>query len=223
MRGYAMFIDREDAGRKLAERIFSHHTWPDPVILGVPRGGVAVGAQVARRLRAPLRLIIPRKLPIPENPEAGFGAVLGDGTVVLNEGLIRRTKLQKDEIDHIVQSVLAEVQRREREYDVGAPPIALRGKTAIITDDGLATGYTMIAALQCARKQGPARLIAAVPVSPVDSLDRVKPYADEVLCLLVKDTHYFAVADFYRDFHDMSDEEVRKYLREALKRERGKE
>ena len=219
MRDYGVYLDREDAGRKLAERM-AHRTWTDPVVLGIPRGGVAVGAQVAKRLAAPLRLIIPRKLPIPGNPEAGFGAVMGDGTVVLNNRLVQGAGVLPDEIEEIVKSVRAEVQRREREYNVGAPPIPLSGRTVIVTDDGLATGFTMIAALRSARKQGPEKLVCAVPVSPADSLSRVKEEADEVVCLIAKDVYSFAVASFYQDFHDMTDEEVRAFLLEAVARER---
>ena len=219
MRDYGLFLDREDAGLKLAERM-SHRTWTNPVVLGIPRGGVAVGAQVAKRLSAPLRLLIPRKLPIPGNSEAGFGAVMGDGTIVLNDRLVEDAGLLPDQIEQIVQSVRAEVLRREREYDVGAPPIPLAGKTVIIADDGLATGFTMIAALTAARKQSPQKLVCAVPVSPVDSLSRVEAVADEVVCLTAKDTYFFAVASSYQDFHEMTDDEVRAYLREALARER---
>ncbi len=219
MRRYGLFLDREDAGRKLADEM-ARRKWPDSAVFGIARGGVAVAAQVAMRLSAPLRAAVPRKLPIPDNPEAGFGAVMGDGTLVLNDRLVEDVGLSADEIEQIARTVRAEVLRREREYDVGAPPLVLKGKTVILTDDGLATGYTMIAAVQWLRKESPDKIVVAVPVSPVGSLERVKQYADEAVCLVAQDTLSFAVASFYRDFHEMTDDEVKDYLLAVLSHER---
>jgi len=142
---YGLFRDRLDAGRKLAERLIGL-AGEDSIVLAVPRGGVPIGSAIAQRLACPLDLIIPRKLPIPANPEAGFGAVMGDGTIVLNEPLVRGLKLTKGEIDAIVAEVSAEVRRREQEYRGRTPPPLLSGKQVILVDDGLASGYTMIAA-----------------------------------------------------------------------------
>lgn len=201
-----MFKDRGDAGRKLAERL-SREQWERPVIYAIPRGGVPIGCAIARKLRAPVDLIILRKLPIPYNPEAGFGAVAPDGTVVLNDELVSQLGLAKADIDSIVSAVLSEVQRRIREYRLG-PPIDPRGRTAIIVDDGLASGYTMIAALRALRKKGPAKVVVAVPCSPRTSVERLEKEADEVICLTVQEEGSFAVASYYQQFPDLTDGEV---------------
>lgn len=215
-RDYGIFKDRLDAGRELAERLVGL-AGEDSIVLAVPRGGVPIGFAIAERLDCPLDLIIPRKLPIPDNPEAGFGAVLGDGTVVLNEPLLRSLHLPKADIEAITNEVVAEVRRREREYRQGAPPPELGGKQVILVDDGLASGYTMIAAAQSVRRQAPIKVIVAVPVSPVSSIQRVRPFVDDLVCLIAKQTFSFAVASFYRDFADLTDDEVRQYIGRAIK------
>lgn len=201
-----MFQDRRDAGMALAKRL-SEFKGQDTLVLAIPRGGVPIGCEIARSLGAPLDLIMPRKLPIPYNTEAGFGAVTPDGTMVLNEGMVRQLGLGKEEIDSIVMAVLDEVQRRERVYRSG-PPLSPKGKTVIITDDGLASGYTMIAAVRAVKKKGPKKVIVAVPVSPVSSAERLRQEADEVICLYEQAAGSFAVAGYYERFPDLSDGEV---------------
>ncbi|OPY26122.1 MAG: hypoxanthine-guanine phosphoribosyltransferase [Methanocella sp. PtaU1.Bin125] len=201
-----IFRDRREAGQKLAAKLEAYRS-QDPVILAIPRGGVPVGCELSRALRAPFDLIIPRKLPIPYNPEAGFGAVTPDGTVVLNEALVRDIGLSRADIDNIVMTVLGEVQRRVKVYRPG-PPLELRGKTVIITDDGLASGYTMIAAVRAVKKQSPKKVVVAVPCSPRSSVERLKEEADEVISLTVQEYGSFAVASYYEEFPDLSDGEV---------------
>ncbi len=201
-----MFRDRSDAGRRLAERLETYRT-QDPLVLAIPRGGVPVGCEISRALRAPFDLIIPRKLPIPYNTEAGFGAVTPDGTVVLNEPLVKQLGLPQWEIDSIVMTVLDEVQRRVKAYRDG-PPLDPRGKTVIIVDDGLASGYTMIAAVRDVRKKAPARVIVAVPCSPRSSVERLQEEADEVISLAIQEYGSFAVASYYEEFPDLSDGQV---------------
>jgi putative phosphoribosyl transferase len=152
-------------------------------------------------------LTIPRKLPIPYNPEAGFGAVTPDGTVVLNDEMVRYLGLSKEEIDSIVMAVLDEVQRRVKVYRDRAP-LSPAGKTVIITDDGLATGYTMIAAVRDVKKNGPRKVIVAVPCSPRSSVERLSREADEVVCLYEQAAGPFAVASFYDHFPDLTDGQV---------------
>lgn len=201
-----IFEDRRDAGRLLAERL-AEEKWDRPAVYAIPRGGVPVGCEIAKKLRAPLDLIIPRKLPIPYNPEAGFGAVAPDGTVVLNQELVEEIGLGKAEIDSIVMAVLDEVQRRIRKYRSG-PPLDPKGRTAIVVDDGLASGYTMIAAVRSLKKTGPARVVVAVPCSPKTSVERLEKEADEVICLAVQEEGPFAVASYYERFPDLTDGEV---------------
>jgi len=201
-----IFKDRRDAGRRLAERL-SSEKWAQPIVYAIPRGGVPVGCEIAKRLRAPLDLIIPRKLPIPYNPEAGFGAVAEDGTVVLNDEIVYHLGLDKADIDSIVMAVLDEVQRREREYRT-RPPIDPKGRTAIVADDGLASGYTAIVAVRSLKKKGAAKVVVAVPCSPRTSVERLEKEADMVICLSIQEYGSFAVASYYEDFPDLSDGEV---------------
>jgi len=182
------------------------------IVLAVPRGGVAVAAPLAEALHAPLDLLIVRKLPIPDSPEAGFGAVALDGSVVLNEPLVRDLGLSPRQIDAVVKEVLAEVRRRAREYAGHDRPPDVRGKRVRLVDDGLASGFTMTAAARMVKQGEPARMTLCVPVSPRDSLKAVEPYFDEVQCLIEQARPPFAVASFYQDFRDLTDEEVRAIL-----------
>ncbi|AFC99137.1 putative phosphoribosyltransferase [Methanocella conradii HZ254] len=208
-----IFKDRRDAGRMLAEHLVGYRH--NSIILAIPRGGVPVGYEVSRRLGVPLDLIIPRKLPIPSDPEAGFGAVAPDGTVVLNERLVAYLGLSVKDIERIVAEVLKEVRRRIREYRGDRPLPDLKGKNVIIVDDGLASGYTMIAAVRAVRKERPRRVIVAVPCSPETSVERLEKEADEVICLRVQRYGPFAVASHYEKFPDLSDEEVKSLLAPA--------
>jgi len=205
-----IYKDRHDAGRLLADRllIYRHNA----IVLAIPRGGVPVGYEVARRLDVPLDLIIPRKLPIPSDPEAGFGAIAPDGTVVLNESLVARFGLSVGDIERISKEVLAEVRRRAREYRGGAPLPGLKNKNVIVVDDGLASGYTMIAAVRAIRRERPRRVIVAVPCSPGPSVERLENEADEVVSLAVQPYGPFAVAGYYEHFPDLSDDEVKSLL-----------
>jgi putative phosphoribosyl transferase len=216
----AAFADRLEAGARLAEFMGAE---PDPkaIVFALPRGGVPVGNALAEALGAPLEPILVRKLPIPFSPEAGFGAVAIDGSVVLNEGLVADLGISGETIDAVVEEVLREVRRRAGEYGAAKELPEARDRNVYIVDDGLASGYTMIAAAQAVRRKGPRSMTAAVPVSPRDSLTAVAPYFDRVYCMIEQERPPFAVASFYEDFHDLSDEEVKEILmrrREALGR-----
>lgn len=208
-----LFKDRLDAGKALIKPL-EKYKGEDVIVLGIPRGGVPIGYPIAKALNAPLDVIIPRKLPIPWSPEVGFGAVTSAGDVILNPGIAEELRLDESEIRKIADGVYKEIRRRMKIYRGNKPLPALREKTVIITDDGLATGYTMIAAIESVRKQGPKKVIAAVPVSPKDAADKIRKYADEVVTLWEKRTSSFAVASFYEDFHDMRDVEVTSLLAE---------
>jgi putative phosphoribosyl transferase len=212
----AIFADRLHAGQQLAEEML-HRGYADEktVILAIPRGGVTVAYPVAKALRAPLSLVIPRKIPIPGNPEAGFGAVTADGTVILNQSLVARLGFPPGEIATLAQQVLDEVRQQVEEYHGTRPSPELKGKIAILIDDGLASGFTMIAAIRAARRQEPTKVVVAVPVSPASSMQRIEPLVDELVCLVVRETQGFAVASFYQDFPDVTDEEVKAYLSTA--------
>ena len=212
----AVFKDRRDAGRSLAARLTKYAG--GAIVLAIPRGGVPIGYEISRRLDIPLDLIMPRKLPIPSEPEAGFGAIAPDGTAVLNESMVRYLGLGKKEIDRISMSVLSEVRRREKEYRGDKPLPDLKNKTVIVVDDGLASGYTMIAAVRAIKKSSPKTVIVAVPCSPASSVERLKKEADEVICLFEQPYGSFAVASYYEDFPDLTDDEVKSLIKEVISR-----
>lgn len=215
MPGSWAFETRDQAGRELGNFLATTYAGTDAVVLAVPRGGVPVGAPIARRLRAPLDVIVPRKIPIPWEPEAGFGAVAPDGTIVLNEELVPLLGLSEAEIRAEARVVQQEIQRRTRVYRGNRPPPATAGKLVILTDDGLASGLTMVAAVRSVRNNGPSGVVVAVPVAPRSSVQRLSAEADEVVCLIEQERGPFAVASFYRFFPDLSDEEVIRLLDEA--------
>jgi putative phosphoribosyl transferase len=208
-----LFKDRLSAGKALIKPL-EKYKGEDVIVLGIPRGGVPIGYSIAKALDAPLDVIIPRKLPIPWSPEVGFGAVTSTGDVILNPDIAGEIRLSDSEIKAIADDVYKEIQRRMKIYRGNKPLPSLREKSVIIADDGLATGFTMIAAIESVRKQGPKKVIAAAPVSPKDAADKIRKYADEVVTIWEKQTCNFAVASFYEDFHDMSDEEVTRLLAE---------
>jgi putative phosphoribosyl transferase len=210
-----IFKDRYDAGRQLAEKLLIHRH--NAIVLAIPRGGVPVGYEIAKRLDVPLDLIIPRKLPIPSEPEAGFGAVAPDGTIVLNEEMVAYLGLTSEDIGDIAAEVLTEVRRRIKVYRGDRPLPRLKGKRVILVDDGLATGYTMIAAVRAVRNERPARVIVAVPCSPETSVLRLEKEADEVFSLVVQRHGQFAVASFYSSFPDLGDDEVKGLIHDAPK------
>lgn len=205
-----MFIDREDAGRKLAARL-SYLKDEDAVVLAIPRGGVVVGVQVAKELSLPLGLIIPRKIGAPGNPELAIGAVAGIGAAFLNEQLIKTLNVSEEYIKKEIKHQLDEIKRREQIYLQGKSPIPVEGKIALVVDDGLATGATAIAAVRALRLQKPSKIILAVPVAPFDSKEALGKEADEVVVLDVPPVFY-AVGQFYENFEQTSDEEVKQIL-----------
>jgi len=215
-----VFKDREHAG-ELLSRVLMRYQGGHAAVVAVPRGGVPVGFSIARNLQVPMDIVVPRKLPIPEEPEAGFGAVTADGTVVLNDRLVAQLSLPPKTIDAIVREVRREVERREAVYRQAGPRVDLSGRTVVLVDDGLASGYTMLAAIESARKAGPRKVVVAVPCSPTRSVELVTPQVDEIYCLIRSDEPIFAVASYYEDFPDLSDEQVLDYLRRAVGLLRG--
>ncbi|MEX2752914.1 MAG: phosphoribosyltransferase [Candidatus Freyarchaeota archaeon] len=218
---YSIFKDREHAGKELGKRLAEKYQNKEAIVLAIPRGGVPVGVYVALELNAELDLIVTRKIQIPWNPEAGFGAVTVDGTIVLNEPLVARLGLEKEKIEELAEDVRREIERRIKEFRGDKPPPNVRNRTVIVVDDGLASGYTMIAAVKSIRKDEPEKIVVAVPVSPRSSLERVEKFADEIVCLIVSDAHIFAVADYYENWYDLTDEDLKKYMREYNEKKGG--
>ena len=211
-RPFVAFKDRQEAGQRLADYVNPSDT-SESLVLALPRGGVPVAVALAKRIGAPLQPVLVRKLPIPSSPEMGFGAVAIDGSRILNAPVVEYYRVTEKEIESITAEVREEVRRRARAY-VGhdlAPPA--EGRVVYMVDDGLATGYSMIAAATMVRKLNPRRVVLAIPVSPYRSILAVRSYFDSIFCLFAKEVGPFAVASYYEDFHDLSDDEVTEILR----------
>jgi putative phosphoribosyl transferase len=209
------FADRSEAGRRLAERLL-HLAGERPVVLALPRGGVPVGLEVAKALGAPLDLVLVRKIGAPFQPELAVGAVV-DGSrpeTVLNEEIVRECGMSEQDLERETERLLAEIERRRALYLGGRARAPIEGRTAIVVDDGIATGATMRAALHATRRAGPKRLVLATPVAPPDTIERLRPEADEVVCLATPEL-FLAIGSFYRDFRQVRDEEVVELLRQA--------
>jgi putative phosphoribosyl transferase len=211
-RAEILFEDRVDAGRQLAERL-APYAEERPVVFALPRGGVPVGAEVSRSLGAPLEVIVSRKLGAPGQPEFGIGAVAPGGVRVLNERAVRALGIEEDYLEMISARELAEAERRLRLFRGDRPYPDLERRTAILVDDGLATGVTARAALLALRRMNPRRLVLAVPVCALQTAELLRPEADDLICLLAPD-NLEAVGLWYRNFEQTSDEEVVRLLEE---------
>lgn len=213
-----LFRDRAQAGRCLAERLGHYAGRPDVVVLALPRGGVPVASEVARALGAPLDVFLVRKLGFPGQEELAMGAIASGGSRVLNRSLLERLHVPPQTVDAVASRELRELERRERAYRGTSPPPSLRGKTVILVDDGLATGASMRAAAAALRAQEPARIVVAVPVAASSSCEEFSDLVDEVICVETPEP-FEAVGQWYDDFSQTSDEEVRQLL-ELSRKER---
>lgn len=213
MRRYA---DREDAGRALAEALDAY-AGQEPLVLGIPRGGVAVAAEVVRRLGGELDVAVAHKLGAPFNPELAIGAVTADGHAITDSLLMKRLGVSEQELEAEVQRQTTEVERRLALYRADRPQPAVSGRVVIVVDDGVATGATMQAILRSLRTAGPEVLVCAVPVGPPETLSKLAADADEVVCPL-RPRYFLAVGEWYERFGQASDDEVVALLAEA---ERG--
>jgi putative phosphoribosyl transferase len=207
------FRDRFDAGRELAESL-ARHRGTDAVVLGLPRGGVPVAYEVAWSLELALDVFVVRKLGFPGQPELAMGAVASGGTRVLNEDVLRVAPVDQAALDRVVAEESAELQRRERLYRGDRPPLELRGRTAILVDDGLATGSSMRAAVAALRALDAGAVTVAVPVAPRETCEEIAPEVEEIVC--ARTPHPFlSVGTWYEDFTQTTDEEVRDLLDRA--------
>uniref|UniRef100_A0AAU3H194 Phosphoribosyltransferase n=1 Tax=Streptomyces sp. NBC_01401 TaxID=2903854 RepID=A0AAU3H194_9ACTN len=208
-----LFTDRTDAGRRLAVAL-RHLERRDPVVLGLPRGGVPVAYEVAQALGAPLDVIVVRKLGVPYHPELGFGAIGEDGARVISDEIVRRTGVSDEGLASVERAEEAELLRRAGTYREGRPRLPLAGRTVVVVDDGVATGATARAACQVVRAQGAAHVVLAVPVASPDVAARLREDVDEVVCLSTPQL-FSAVGEWYRDFSQTSDDEVVSLLARA--------
>ncbi len=208
------FADRAAAGEVLAERLAAYAGRSDVVVLALPRGGVPVGYEVAKRLAAPLDVFLVRKLGAPGQEELAMGAIASGDVVVLNPEVVQALKIPRDELTQEVERERHELARREQTYRGSRPALDVRGKTAILIDDGLATGSTMRAAVEALKRRDPARIIVAVPVGARSTCDELRSVADELICALAPEP-FRAVGLWYDDFEQISDDEVCYWLNRA--------
>ncbi|MGA7860363.1 MAG: phosphoribosyltransferase family protein [Thermoplasmata archaeon] len=205
-----LFDDRREVGRRLAEKLLRYRA-DRPVVLGVARGGVPIAYEVARRLDAPLDVLVVRKVGAPRNPEYGLGAVAEGGIRLLDEPRIREAGYSLSELEPYVTAELEQVERRLRAFRGSRPRVDLRDRTVVVVDDGVATGGTMRAAIQAVRAQHPRWLVLALGVSPEETFRRLKREVDDLVVLLTP-RHFYAVGQFYRHFEPVEDEEVQRLL-----------
>ena len=203
------FESRHSAGTLLAAKLEYKHA----VVLGIPRGGVAVAAPIAEKLKCPLGAVVAKKIALPSDPELAFGAMARFGDPIYDEAALAHVDITDEQLRSLEEKIRNEIERREQMFERRIP---LEERNVVIVDDGLATGYTMLAALQSVPEA--ARRIVAVPVSSLPAYEMVKKRCDEIVCLHVADMPFFAVGSLYDDFHDMTDEEVISILEKTNKR-----
>lgn len=210
----ALFRDRRDAGRKLAQELKEYANRPDVVVLALPRGGVPVAYEVAKALKAPLDIFLVRKLGVPGHEELAMGAIASGGVRVLNDTVVDALNIPERLIDAVAEKEQRELERRERAYRGDRPKPEVRGKTVILVDDGLATGASMRAAVEALRAQDPARIVVAVPTAAPETCEAFEDTVEEVVCAETPQP-FFGVGFWYQDFSQTSDEEVRTLLARA--------
>jgi predicted phosphoribosyltransferase len=208
------FTNRREAGRRLATLLSPYANRPDVIVLGLPRGGVPVAAEIAQALGAPLDVFLVRKIGAPHHPELAIGAVAEGDVQVLDRSLIAHLRIPETSVHEISRRERAELDRRQARYRPGRPAPQLRGRTVIVVDDGLATGATMEAAIRAVRQLSPARIVAAAPVGAPETCDRLGRLADEVVCV-ERPAHLEAVGLWYDDFSQTTDQEVLTLLNRA--------
>jgi putative phosphoribosyl transferase len=209
-----IYQDRTEAGKQLATQLREYANRDDVLVLALPRGGVPVAYEVAKALEAPLTVFLVRKLGVPGYPELAMGAIASGGIRVLNEDVVDHLGIPEYVIDRIAEIEQAELERRERAYRGDRPEPNVRGKTVILIDDGLATGSTMRAAVSALRQQGPAWIVVAVPVSASQTCNEYRMGADEIICAQTPEP-FLGVGQWYDDFSQTTDEEVRDLLAKA--------
>ncbi len=212
-RGQAIFENRYDAGRQLAQNL-TEYKGQSVTVLAIPNGGVPVAAEVALALEADLALIISRKIPLPLNPEGGFGAVTDDGTIILNEEVVKRARLTQQQIRYQVSKVRAEIKQRSLLYQGSQTLLRVNGRTVIVVDDGLASGFTMMAAVESVRRRRPKEIIAAIPAASALAVKQLEKTTDKIVTCVTEYAPKFYVSDFYRYWHTLEDTEVIQCLKE---------
>ena len=212
------FHNRTEAGQLLAEKLITYLNQPDVLVLGLPRGGVPVASEVAKALNVPLDVFVVRKLGLPHHPELAMGAIASGGVRVFNSDVVNSLRIPDEVIDAVSAQEFAELQRREKAYRDDLPSPDVEGKTVILVDDGIATGSTMLASIAALRQLNVARILVATPVVPASAYYEIRRVADEVVAVMMPEDFY-AVGQWYEDFSQTSDDEVRQLLAEAARRQ----
>ena len=207
-----MFNNRNDAGKQLAKVLYPYQEDKNPIILGLPRGGIVVAAQVAKLLKLPLDLTCPRKIGFPFNEEFAIGAITETGQSILNKEVIEKYKISNDYLMNTLKNEQQKAQHRLDIFRKGKEARNLRNKNVILVDDGLATGYTMKAAIQTVKAEDALTLVVAVPVAPLETLEEIEKLVDKVFCLEIPDD-FQAVGQFYKNFEQTTDDEVIQILK----------
>ena len=210
----ARYLNRADAGRQVARSLAGYREIVDGLVLALPRGGIPVGAEVARILGLPIDVFVVRKLGVPGQEELAMGAIATGGVRVLNDEVIHQLGILPEEVESVTGRERAELVRREALYRQGRPPLDVKGKTVILVDDGLATGASMYAAVLALRAQAPARIVAAVPVAAPETCEAFRRFVDEMVCTFTPEPFY-GVGTWFEDFSQVSDEEVRRLLSQS--------
>ena len=208
------FLDRRDAGRQLAKKLSTYTDRSDTLVLALPRGGVPVAYEVAIALKAPLDVLVVRKLGAPGHEELAIGAIASDGVRILNEGIIRELLIDRSVLDVITDRERTELQRREKQYRRNRPIAEVRNRTVVLIDDGLATGATMLAAVSALRARHPARIILAVPAASQQAIRVLRDKVDEAVYVIAPEP-FEGVGKWYEDFSQTTDEEVQQLLAES--------
>jgi len=206
-----LFQNRVQAGQKLAQQL-KKFAEEDIIILSIPRGGVIVGAEIAKVLSCPLDIIVTKKIGAPGNPELAIGAVGPGGVKVIDDSLVRQTRADEKYINEKTEQLNGQITEKEKRLRSGKRPLEIKNKTVILTDDGIATGATVEAAIESIKTKQPRKLILAIPVAPADSIKKFKPMVDEIICLLTP-ALFWAVGQFYQEFEQVEDEEVKRNIR----------
>jgi putative phosphoribosyl transferase len=207
-----IFLNRMEAGRRLAKQLGAYANEKDVIVLGIPRGGVPVAFEVAATLEAPLDVFVVRKLGVPRQDELAFGAIASGGVRFIDKQIVDSVGISPMEIELIAARERQELDRRERLYRGGRPPLHVEGRTVILVDDGIATGASTQAAITALRQLHPGRIVLAAPVAPASTSRRLRPEVDDLVCLDAPPSFY-AIGEFYEDFSQVSDQEVTSLLR----------
>ena len=202
-----VFRNRKHAGKVLAEML-SKYNIKNAIVLAIPSGGVPIGYEISKALKIPFGLAIVKKIPIPHNPEAGYGAVAWNGEITLNKSLVKYLGLADEEIKEDIKNIKALIRKRIEKFGFDFFTLRIKDKSVIIVDDGLASGITMLTTIKAIKRYSPEKIIVAIPTASKGSLRMISPHADEIYCLNIRESYPFAVAEAYQEWHDLTDDEV---------------